>query len=141
MLFRGAVVLLVLASSNALILTQTRTLAVAPLAASRNVAVFMGRGDKRTKKGKIKAKSFGVCRPTNGKLRRDRDGPMAVAPTMAVPVAAAAPVEEPVVVAEEPVVEEPVAEEPVAEVEPPAAELTTAEIAARVKELLSQLPR
>ena len=41
----------------------------------RSPAVEMGRGDKRTKKGKRKAGSFGVWRPKNSALRRARDGP------------------------------------------------------------------
>mmetsp|Transcript_25706 Transcript_25706/g.65332 ORF Transcript_25706/g.65332 Transcript_25706/m.65332 type:complete len:88 (+) Transcript_25706:49-312(+) len=32
--------------------------------------IQMGRGDKRTAKGKRKAKSFGVSRPRGGKLRK-----------------------------------------------------------------------
>merc|ERR1719199_1824703 len=44
--------------------------------AARLPAVQMGRGDKRTKKGKRTAQTFGNARPKNGKLRRERDGPM-----------------------------------------------------------------
>ena len=35
--------------------------------------VTMGRGDKRTTKGKRKAKSFGVARPRNSELRKRKD--------------------------------------------------------------------
>eukprot|EP00965_Chrysotila_dentata_P164665 5436527-Pleurochrysis_carterae.AAC.1 len=45
--------------------------------ASPRTAVFMGRGDARTAKGKRRAKSFGNSRPRNSKIRRERDGPMA----------------------------------------------------------------
>ena len=37
--------------------------------------VDMGRGDKRTTKGKRTAHSFGNARPNNGELRRRRNGP------------------------------------------------------------------
>ena len=57
-------------------LTSARTLVVAPAPAiSRVDTILMGRGDKRTKKGKRKAKSFGNCRPRNGDIRRAREGP------------------------------------------------------------------
>eukprot|EP00966_Prymnesium_polylepis_P309109 7143171-Prymnesium_polylepis.1 len=48
--------------------------AVAAASPSRASEVMMGRGDRRTKKGKRKAKSFGVWRPTNAALRIRRDG-------------------------------------------------------------------
>ena len=38
-------------------------------------AVEMGRGDRRTKRGKRKLKSFGVSRPRNGELRKREKGP------------------------------------------------------------------
>ena len=41
--------------------------AAAPVRASE---ITMGRGDKRTVKGKRKAKSFGVHRPKNAELRK-----------------------------------------------------------------------
>jgi ribosomal small subunit protein bTHX len=40
------------------------------LTVSRLGEVTMGRGDKRTAKGKRKAKSFGMSRPRGGKLRK-----------------------------------------------------------------------
>ena len=39
-------------------------------AAAPRAEVSMGRGDKRTTKGKRKAKSFGVSRPRNAELRK-----------------------------------------------------------------------
>ena len=39
-------------------------------AVSRMPAVVMGRGDRRTTKGKRKVKSFGVSRPRNAELRK-----------------------------------------------------------------------
>jgi len=36
----------------------------------RAPVIEMGRGDKRTKKGKRKAKSFGISRPRNSVLRK-----------------------------------------------------------------------
>ena len=44
-----------------------------PAVASR-AKVEMGRGDKRTKKGKRKAGSFGNSRPRNSKIRIQREG-------------------------------------------------------------------
>jgi len=43
--------------------------------------VTMGRGDKRTAKGKRKAKSFGNCRPRGGKLRQLKAERAAAAPS------------------------------------------------------------
>jgi len=43
--------------------------------AARSPEVTMGRGDKRTKKGKRFAHSFGNSRPRNAKLRIRREGP------------------------------------------------------------------
>ncbi|KAL1515187.1 hypothetical protein AB1Y20_004248 [Prymnesium parvum] len=36
----------------------------------RSLDITMGRGDKRTAKGKRKSKSFGVYRPRNSELRK-----------------------------------------------------------------------
>ena len=43
---------------------------VAAAAATRVEVITMGRGDKRTAKGKRKAKSHGNSRPKNSKLRK-----------------------------------------------------------------------
>ena len=64
----------------------TPTAAVAPLA--RTGDVLMGRGDKRTAKGKRKAKSFGVSRPSSRNLRVAKFGP---GPNTGDTTAAAAP--------------------------------------------------
>jgi len=62
--------------------------------AARLPAVQMGRGDKRTKKGKRTAQTFGNARPKNGKLRRERDGPMENVAAVKAAAAAAAKAEE-----------------------------------------------
>merc|ERR1719502_1764339 len=53
---------------------QAFTLPAAPLATAAATAtpaaITMGRGDRRTAKGKRKAKSFGVFRPRNAELRK-----------------------------------------------------------------------
>ena len=72
------------------------------IAASRAASIEMGRGDKRTKKGKRKAGSFGNSRLRNAEIRKRRDGPgadlgMARAPVILEEPAAAAmpePIEE-----------------------------------------------
>ena len=50
--------------------TMIPTSAVSSLLSVRLGEVTMGRGDKRTAKGKRKAKSFGMSRPRGGKLRK-----------------------------------------------------------------------
>ena len=113
------------------------------IASARAPAVVMGRGDKRTKKGKRAAGSFGNSRLRNSEIRKRREGPMAdlgvAKPPVAMPEPVVAPepiveeepVPEPVAeaepVVEEPVAEEPVAEEPVAEEPEPVAEEPVAE--------------
>jgi len=115
-------------------------------------------GDKRTAKGKRRAGTHGVCRPTNAELRIRREGPMspsasppasppapAPAPAPAAPAPAPpppAPAPEP-----EPVAPEPVAPEPEPEPEPepaaaaPAAALSAGELMKLVKALKADLPR
>ena len=103
--------------------------------AVRAPAAIMGRGDKRTKKGKIKAGSFGKSRRRSADMRRAREGP---GPDLHPPGGGTAVLElEPELVAEEPVAE--AASEPEPEAEAPA--LKPAEMAARVKELRAVLPK
>merc|ERR1719326_789007 len=123
---------------------------------ARTATVVMGRGDKRTKKGKRKAGSFGNSRPRNAAVRRARDGP---GPDLGVPsVAEAVVAEDPMMEEAAPVVEEEPApvvaeEEPapvVAEEEPAPAPveeeaaapaMSAGEIMAKVKELRALLPK
>ena len=51
-----------------------------PCACCLCLQVTMGRGDKRTAKGKRKAQSHGNCRPTNGHLRHVAAAKAAAAP-------------------------------------------------------------
>ena len=143
---------LAICGSNGLLLAplQSNTQAIRPASpAARAAEVIMGRGDKRTKRGKRKAGSFGNARPRNAKIRISREGPGSD-----LGAAATAVMEPPTVVeelAQEPIVEEPEPEpvmeesesEPVVE-EPEAPEpepLKPAEIAAKVKELRAMLPK
>jgi len=66
--------------------------AARPVTLPARFAIEMGRGDKRTAKGKRKYKSFGNSRPRNSKLRRERDGPMPSVVDMGSAQAAAATV-------------------------------------------------
>ena len=83
------------------------------IASARAPAVVMGRGDKRTKKGKRAAGSFGNSRLRNSEIRKRREGPMADLGVAKPPVAMPEPA-----VAPEPIVEEEPVPEPVAEAEP-----------------------
>ena len=130
-----------------------RAVRMTPASLVRTPAIVeMGRGDKRTTKGKRRSASFGNVRPRNGELRRSRDGPgpdTSVAAKVVDEVVAAAPAPEPVA---EPVAEVAPAPEPVAEVAPapepepepvpaPAAALDAKSLAKAVKELRGKLPR
>ena len=106
-----------------------------PAVASR-AKVEMGRGDKRTKKGKRKAGSFGNSRPRNSKIRIQREGAGA-------DLGAREPVileEMPQPVAAEEVVEPVVEEEPAA-VEEAAPAMSPKELMAALKDLRAELPR
>jgi ribosomal small subunit protein bTHX len=75
----GHVALIAVASGYQLAACRTASAVVTPTAAVAPVArtgdVLMGRGDKRTAKGKRKAKSFGVSRPSSRNLRVAKFGP------------------------------------------------------------------
>ena len=128
--------------------TPTAAAATSPVTRLADV-VTMGRGDKRTAKGKRKAKSFGVSRPKNRALRIAKEGPGANTGDVDAtytPTAVVEPVADEAEVAEElmPIAEETVAEpepEPMAEAAPAAAELSVKEIAAAVKSLRAELPK
>ena len=113
-------------------------------------------GDKRTAKGKRKAGTHGVSRPTNAELRVRREGPMSptasppaspppappapapAAPAPAPPPAPApAPEPEPVAAAPEPVA----APEPEPAAAAPAAAMSAGELMKLVKALKAELPR
>ena len=102
-----------------------------PLAPFTHPAAHCSQGDKRTAKGKRKAGSHGVCRPTNAALRLRREGPMSASPAPApAPTAPAPP---------------PAAPAPAPEPEPaaaaPAAALSAGELMKLVKALKAELPR
>lgn len=60
-----------LASSSAFMLQTPAGLLTTPAPARTDASqIIMGRGDKRTAKGKRKAKSFGNSRPRNAALRK-----------------------------------------------------------------------
>ena len=141
MLYKLFALAVFLQPADGLILTPSAAIrpvssVASPLVVPRVPTIEMGRGDKRTAKGKRKAGSHGNCRPDNGELRRRRNGPM----TAAAPSAAAAePVPEPM---PEPV-PEPVAEaapepEPAADAAPA---LSAGELMKLVKTLKAELPR
>ena len=75
MLFRALLVLAAL-SSSAFVLPPAPAGTVATVLVTSTPVVrviespLMGRGDKRTTKGKRKAKSFGNARPRNSELRK-----------------------------------------------------------------------
>ena len=72
----GHVALIAVASGYQLAACRTASAVVTPTAAvARTGDVLMGRGDKRTAKGKRKAKSFGVSRPSSRNLRVAKFGP------------------------------------------------------------------
>jgi ribosomal small subunit protein bTHX len=95
-------------------------------------------GDKRTAKGKRRAGTHGVCRPTNAALRIRRDGPMSASPAPAPSAPAPAPAPAP---------SPPPAPAPAAAPEPepaaaaPAAALSAGELMKLVKALKADLPR
>mmetsp|Transcript_40757 Transcript_40757/g.86889 ORF Transcript_40757/g.86889 Transcript_40757/m.86889 type:complete len:83 (-) Transcript_40757:544-792(-) len=74
MLARLLIVLLASVASAAIIAPAgmfTRATSVVPtVSIPRTSTIILGRGDKRTAKGKRKAKSFGNCRPRNSELRK-----------------------------------------------------------------------
>merc|ERR1719487_644069 len=107
-----------------------------PAVASR-AKVEMGRGDKRTKKGKRKAGSFGNSRPRNSKIRIQREGAGADLGVAREPVILE---EMPQPVAAEEVVEPVVEEEPAA-VEEAAPAMSPKELMAALKDLRAELPR
>merc|ERR1719163_2114998 len=93
----------------------------------------MGRGDKRTAKGKRKAGSFGNVRPRNGEIRRRQNGPGA---DLGIPSAPEPePMPEPV---PEPVAEAAPEPEPAADAAPA---LSAGELMKLVKTLKAELPR
>ena len=60
------------------------TLVARPTAGvTRTEAIEMGRGDRRTKRGKRNIGSFGNSRPRNDKLRRAEPGPASTPPAAA----------------------------------------------------------
>lgn len=72
MLYRAvvAVAVLCLSGASAFTLAPAGALTVNTASAARVEEITMGRGDKRTAKGKRKAKSHGVYRPKNSELRK-----------------------------------------------------------------------
>ena len=68
MLFRLLIALAALSGVAAFMMPSSAVSSL--LTVSRLGEVTMGRGDKRTAKGKRKAKSFGMSRPRGGKLRK-----------------------------------------------------------------------
>jgi len=67
--FRLLLALCLALSANAFnVVVPTNAVAVG--VPSRAASIVMGRGDKRTAKGKRKAKSFGNSRPKNSELRK-----------------------------------------------------------------------
>ena len=73
MLYKAVVAfaVLCLSGTQAFSVSPAGALAVSsPASAARVEVIQMGRGDKRTAKGKRKAKSHGVSRPKNSELRK-----------------------------------------------------------------------
>ena len=77
MLYKLFALALFLQPADGLLLTPSAAIrpvssVASPLVVPRVPTIEMGRGDKRTAKGKRKAGSHGNCRPDNGELRRRR---------------------------------------------------------------------
>ena len=100
-------------------------------------------GDKRTAKGKRRAGTHGVCRPTNAELRIRREGPMSPAASPPASPPAPPPAPAPAAPAPAPPPAPPPAPEP--EPEPaaaaPAAAMSAGELMKLVKALKAELPR
>ena len=75
MIFRLLLASLLLASTTAFVLPGAPVTSLAVAASTTRVveSPVMGRGDKRTAKGKRKAKSFGNSRPRNSELRKKKE--------------------------------------------------------------------
>ena len=101
-------------------------------------------GDKRTAKGKRRAGTHGVCRPTNAELRIRREGPMSPA---ASPPPSPPPAPPPAAAPAAPAPAPPPAPPPAPEPEPepaaaaPAAAMSAGELMKLVKALKAELPR
>ena len=75
MLYKLFALAVFLQPADGLILTPSAAIrpvssVASPLVVPRVPTIEMGRGDKRTAKGKRKAGSHGISRPDNGELRR-----------------------------------------------------------------------
>jgi len=123
---------------------HSASFALSPVAAPRSSIIEMGRGDKRTAKGKRRAGTHGVCRPTNAELRIRREGPMSPA---ASPPASPPPAPPPAAAPAAPAPAPPPAPPPAPEPEPepaaaaPAAAMSAGELMKLVKALKAELPR